>query len=450
MGRVSMAKTILGRVGAGTAFVAAVAAFVSWGHASVPAVPGANLPSGTLGGSEPIAPIGGIRGTVTRWLSPAPLTPAVSTVDYRRFDDRVGDIMAKPDMVGLGVAVIENGRISFVKGYGTTMAEGGEPVGIHTVFRWASLSKGVAATMVGELAADGRVSMSAPVSTYATTLRLPGGSERITTVDDLLSHRTGLTRNAFDNRLEHGDDPRVLRSMLATLKPQCAPGQCHTYQNVAYDAASEIVANITGRSYQQSVMQSLFQPLGMSDASVTRAGLVSARSWARPHVGRRTVTVNDNYYRVPAAGGVNSSIVDLAKWMQAQMGEAPGVVPQRVLDLIHNPRTYTDRHLGVFNHAMGVSQYALGWRDYNYHGHRLIGHQGAVMGYRATILFDPERQAGIALLWNSQSGRPVGIQLELLDQLYGLPRQDWLGIDKERGQAVGQSLTPALVPQPED
>ena len=88
---------------------------------------------------------------------------------------------------------------------------------------------------------------------------------------------------------------------------------------------------------------------------------------------------------------------------------------------------------------MGVSQYALGWRDYNYHGHRLIGHQGAVMGYRATVLFDPQRHSGIAMLWNSQTGRPVGLQLELLDRMYGLPRTDWLGLDKVQGV---QAATP--------
>ena len=351
-------------------------------------------------------------------------------IDYRGFDGRITTMMRDPSMVGLSVAVVEDGRIAFARGYGTTQAFGGSPVDAHTVFRWASLSKGVAATMVGELAAQGRVSLNRPVSDYATTLKLPMGNETRATVDELLSHRLGLVKNALANRLEQGADPRVLRSQLALVHEQCAPGMCHTYQNVAFDAASEIVQNLTGRPYQAVVAQRLFAPLGMTDASVTRAGLVSARSWARPHVGRRTVEVNDNYYRVPAAGGVNSSILDLARWMQAQMGEAPEVVSPRVLSLIQSPRIDTDRHLGQFNHAMGVSQYALGWRDYNYHGHRLIGHQGAVMGYRATVLFDPVLRTGIAMLWNSQSGRPVGLQLELLDRLYRLPRTDWVGLDK--------------------
>ena len=87
---------------------------------------------------------------------------------------------------------------------------------------------------------------------------------------------------------------------------------------------------------------------------------------------------------------------------------------------------------------MGASQYALGWRDYSYHGHRLIGHQGAVRGYRATVLFDPVRRTGIAMLWNSQSGQPVGLQLDLLDRLYNLPHTDWMGLDKGQPAAVAQ------------
>ena len=383
------------------------------------------------GNSADVAPrtaqLGGVASRIGQWWNGA---TGHDRVDYNDFDNRIGRIMADPSMVGLAVAVIENGKISFARGYGTTTAAGSDQVTAHTVFRWASLSKGVAATMLGELADQGRVSLDAPIANYGTTLRLPLGNENRATVDDLLSHRLGIVHNAFDGKLESGADPRTLRPMLSTLSELCKPGLCHTYQNVAFDTASEIVQNVTGRSYQQTVARQLFGPLGMADASLSRAGLISSKSWAQPHVGRRTVTVNDNYYRVPAAGGVNSSILDLARWMQAQMGAAPQVLPQSVLDRIHAPRIITDRHRGIFNQAMGTSQYALGWRDYNYRGHRLIGHQGAVMGYRATVLFDPVRQSGIAMLWNSQSGRPVGVQLELLDRLYGFERRDWLGLDK--------------------
>lgn len=357
-------------------------------------------------------------------------------VDYERLDQRLRLAAAKPDMVGMAVAVIENGEISFVQGYGTTIADGSDPVTTSTVFRWASLSKGVAATMVGLLASEGKLSLDEPVARFNTSLKLPASGEELATVADILSHRVGLPHNSNDYKLEAGGDPKVLRSSLATLNAACKPSTCHSYQNIAFDTVSEIVEKVTGQRYNQEVRRRLFAPLGMQNASLTRAGLMSARSWARPHVGRRTVEVNDNYYRIPAAGGVNSSIMDLAIWMRAQMGLAPQVVPEQVLDTIHQARVNTDRRGTMFSRAMGPSQYALGWRDYEYDGHWLVGHQGAVMGYRSTILFDPKTRSGVAVLWNSQSGRPSGVQLEVLEMLYGQPRNDWLKVGETGGGGV--------------
>lgn len=354
-------------------------------------------------------------------------------IDYRLLDQRLRLAASKPDMVGMAVAVIENGEIAFVQGYGTTTAGGADPVTPNTVFRWASLSKGVAATMVGLLADEGKLSLDEPVAKFNTTLKLPAGGEQLATVADILSHRVGLPHNSTDNQLEAGADPKALRASLGALSLACQPNTCHAYQNVAFDTASEIVERVTGQRYVDEVRRRLFAPLGMQNASLTRAGLMSARSWARPHVGRRTVEVNDNYYRVPAAGGVNSSIMDLALWMRAQMGLAPQVLPERVLDTIHQARVNTDRRGTMFSRAMGPSQYALGWRDYSYQGHWLVGHQGAVMGYRSTILFDPETKSGVAVLWNSQSGRPAGVQLEVLEMLYGQPHTDWLKLESPNG-----------------
>jgi len=56
----------------------------------------------------------------------------------------------------------------------------------------------------------------------------------------------------------------------------------------------------------------------------------------------------------------------------------------------------------------------------------VIGHRGAVEGYRAAVLFDPEIQSGVVMLWNSATGRPNGLQLEIFDQIYGLPKRDWM------------------------
>jgi beta-lactamase class C len=260
-------------------------------------------------------------------------------------------------------------------------------------------------------------------------------------VTDLLTHRLGLFSHAQDPRLEEGWDARYLRGTLGTLHNICAPGTCHAYQNVAYDAASEIVERVTGKSYDEAVRERLFAPLGMTGASTTRAGLLNARSWARPHAGgrgSRPVEVTDSYYRVPAAGGVNSSIGDMAVWMLAQMGMAPDVLPQPVLAAVQAPLANTPGETGrrrKFRERTTTTFYGLGWRVIDYGGRQVIGHHGGVRGYRSLMMFDPVRRAGVVALWNSSSSRPNGIEYEVMDMVYRLPFRDWLAID-ERSLSV--------------
>ena len=82
-------------------------------------------------------------------------TAAREDVDYASLDRRLQRLAEQRSMVGMAVGIVENGRITFLKGYGETEAGSGQPVTPDTVFRWASVSKGVAATMVAKLAEQG-------------------------------------------------------------------------------------------------------------------------------------------------------------------------------------------------------------------------------------------------------------------------------------------------------
>ncbi|PAX08207.1 serine hydrolase domain-containing protein [Sphingomonas lenta] len=379
--------------------------------------------------------------------------PALATgparVDYARLDGRIARLMQEPDMVGFAIGTVENGQVRFLRGYGEVLAGSGVPVTPDTVFRWGSVSKGVAAALAAKLAEEGRLQLDAPIAQYGTTLRLPGGSERVVTVADVLSHRTGLVRNAWDDRLEAGQDPRAIRAALATLPPYCLPSTCHQYQNIAYDASTEVIEGVTGQAYGEVARARLFAPLGMASASMDRLGLERSRSWARPHrLAKRPTTVNDNYYRTPAAAGVNASIGDLTRWMMAQMGAAPAVLSPATLDTMHRPRVATEPRgrRNAMSRAMTDAAYGLGWRSFSYAGRRLVGHRGTVDGYGALLLFDSADRSGIAMLWNSNRHTAARLQLEFFDMLYGLPVTDWLELD-EAGSGAEAVVNPEPTPQ---
>ena len=352
-------------------------------------------------------------------------------VDYARLDARIRRLMQEPDMVGLAVGTVENGQVRFVKGYGETLAGSGDPVTPDTVFRWGSVSKGVAAALVLKLQEAGKLSLDTPIAKLGTTLRLPGKSQNVT-LADMLSHRVGLVRNAWDDRLEAGEDPKVLRTAMAGLPPFCPPSSCYAYQNIAFDAATEVIEGATGDDYAAVARARLFAPLGMTSASVDRTGLRQARSWARPHLLEKTpTTVNDIYYSVPAAGGVNSSIKDLVRWLRAQLGAAPSVLSPAALETMHAPRVRTPPHgrRSAMDKALTDASYGLGWRSFSYAGRRLVGHRGWVDGYGSLVLFDPADKSGIVLLWNANWSRAARLQLEFFDMLYGLPPTDWLELE---------------------
>ena len=371
-------------------------------------------------------------------LLAVPGNAVAQIIDYGRLDARLTQLAADEEIVGLSVAVIDRGELSFAKGYGVTEI-GGEPVTAETVFRWAPLSKGVAATEIAILATPARLNISDPVSKFHTSLRLPEGGETRATLEDVLSHRLGILPNAYDTRLEDGWDPAKIRNSLKSLKLICPIGDCHTYQNVAYDSIAEVIENVTQSRYADAVDAAIFKPIGMVTASIGRSGLENSASWARPYSKRgsgppRKKIVNDDYYRVPAAGGVNGSIRDLALYARAHMGLLPDVLSDTTLELLQTPRIYTRREQASmssrYRGTVRDARYALGWRVYKYGeaGNRVVGHRGAVEGYRSYILFDPDRDTGVVILWNSSSRRPNGIGFEVMDMAYNLPFHDWMDL----------------------
>lgn len=350
-------------------------------------------------------------------------------IDYRRLDQEFAALAARPEMAGLAVAIVEDGDLRFISTYGVTDKQSGDPVTPETVFRWASVSKGVAGSLAAKLSEEGKLDLDAPLSRWRSSLRLPGGAESQLTLAQLMSHRTGLTKNAYDTRLEDGEEPGLLRMQLGAAPLQCLPGTCHSYQNVAFDAVSEILGQAAGTLYSDAAEKQLFQPLGMNSAQFGMAGLTGAKSWARPHHGDRVRPLSESYWRVPAAAGVSSNIVDMARWLRAQMGENRDVLSPRTLALAHAPLVSTRRvYSGDLARALGDPYYGLGWRSFTYAGRQLVGHSGAVDGYRSTMIFDPVSHTGVAALWNDGWGRPFRLPFAVFDSYFGEADHDWLDL----------------------
>ncbi|MDQ3617764.1 MAG: beta-lactamase family protein [Pseudomonadota bacterium] len=366
--------------------------------------------------------------------------PLPDDFNVQRFEAMAQQLVADQRVPGMAMAIVHNGRILSARGYGITDVQAAEPVDSHTVFRLASLSKGFAGTMAGLLVNDGSLRWDSKLTQYLPSFRLrdPNAAGQIT-VADLLSHRVGLNHHTYDRQIEASVGYRTLASKLADAPMECQPGTCYGYQNVAFSLIGDIVFAATGGFYSQEVQQRLFKPLGMNDASLGLDGIRSSPRWARPHVRTRggwvSVMPKQTYYELPPAAGVNASASDMAQWLLAQTGHRPDVLPAPLLATLHQPLVSTPgeiRGSSWRRERISSAGYGLGWRVYEYAGHRLVFHAGAVQGYRGMIAMLPQRDIGIAVLWNGESSLPIGLLPTILDRAIGMPAsQRWLDINFE-------------------
>ena len=364
-----------------------------------------------------------------------PASPqTIPALDVRGFEAVAQQLVAGGRIPGLAVAIVQNGRVLSARGYGVTDARNGEPVDAHTVFRLASLSKSFAGTVTGMLVNDGVLRWDSRLTDYVPDFRLsmPNAAQQVT-VADLLSHRVGLTHNAYDRDLEGNADFHTLTVKMANAPMTCAPGQCYAYQNVAFSLVGDVVFAATGQFYSEEVVRRIFKPLGMHDASYGLEGIEASARWAKPHVrgggGWVPLRPKPTYYRVAPAAGVNASISDMAQYLIAQTGHRPDVLPAPLLATLHSSLIETPGELrGASWRRTRLSSagYALGWRVFDYAGHDLIFHGGAVQGYRGAMALLPDRDLGIAILWNSESALPSGLLPTIIDSALGLGDGQWL------------------------
>ncbi len=311
------------------------------------------------------------------------------------------------NLVGGAFAVVSREGILRIGSFGYTDTSHRQAVNPDTVFRIASVSKTFAAGLTALLVADGSLAWTDPVNRYVPGFRIKGDASKIR-IEDLLGQSSGLISHAYDNLIEDGVPTEQIYQRLAELPYSCVPGNCYTYQNSVFSLIQPVVEKVTASSYESLVEQRIFKPLDMHTASVGFEPFVANTNRAQPHVKGKsrwlTVEVLPNYYRVAPAAGVNASITDMAKWLQAQLSDASVFAPEARHALVE-PRVRTPRELRrrEWDKLLTDAYYGLGWRVYQLGDRRIAYHSGWVSGYRADIAYSPVDGLGITVLLNAES-----------------------------------------------
>ena len=344
---------------------------------------------------------------LTQFTLPASGNDAIKDI-VSEYEEFFRQVIQDRDYPGAAFAVVSRNDILHIATAGHTTMARTQAIDAQTAFRLASVSKTFAAEMVGLLVAEGSLAWDDPVTRYIPEFKINGDASRIRILD-LLGQSTGLMPHAYDNLLEHGKSMDTIWRRMSDLSYVCEPGTCYGYQNSVFSLVDPLVEKATSKSYQAQVEQRIFEPLDMETASLGYDAFINNPNHAEPHARRngrwKTVPVQKNYYRAAPAAGVNASILDMGKWVQAQLGSHPEVLPAHMIENLQKPRVKTRRELyrKEWKTMLSSAHYGLGWRIYDLGDDQLVYHGGWVSGFRADVAFSPNHDLGIVILLNAES-----------------------------------------------
>ncbi len=356
---------------------------------------------------------------------------------------------------GVAVAIVKDGKIVYLKGFGVQKVGEINKVDEHTVFPLASLTKNFTATLMAQLVSEGKIKWDDKVIQYLPDFAVsnPQTTQQFT-IRDLLSHRSGLVGFSGDTFWHLGFRQNEIMKALKSL-PIVAPfRQEFGYQNHLVGIAGLVIEKVTGKPISELMQERFFNLLSMKDSSVGLEPIlqkISPPGWksfikklfskgekaniAIPHDvdsngNIRSVNFDPTLYTFPASTGINSSISDMAKWMIFQLNKTKingkEFVSSENFEQLFTPYVESKERkvdLQFPSRRINKVQYGMGWFLYDYGlGDKrvnVVGHMAGMLGTRGLLALVPSENLGIIILSNMGGMRvslfPEGIRSKFLD-----------------------------------
>ncbi|MBB4633594.1 serine hydrolase domain-containing protein [Sphingosinicella soli] len=365
---------------------------------------------------------------IARWLGLAPVVlllaqaaplPAAaesaaritaSTATTAAVDKVMADGIASGKLAGGAIGVMKDGKIVFVKGYGLSDLEDGQPVKADTIFRIGSITKQFTAAMLMMLVERGELSLADPISKYFPDFPKADGI----TVRHLLDHTSGIRSYTGKNFASRGWREHDTKEMVSYIAGQdelidFPVGEDYRYNNSAYVLASAIVEKVTGKPYGTALEDMISKPLGLKDTAYDDERAIVPRR-AKGYGLRDDKLANPLPLSVSVAhgaGAMRSTAADMLRWQDALF--AGKVVKPESLALMIAPAKLKDGRLTSAvrkpdSSGRGPMEYGLGLAVGERDGRRMIGHGGAINGFNSALFTYPDEKTAIVLLVNTEGG----------------------------------------------
>ncbi len=343
------------------------------------------------------------------------------------FDDFAQQALKDWKVAGFAIAVIQDGKVIYAKGYGLRDVRHQQPVTPKTLFAIGSATKSFTVTSLGVLVDQGKLDWDKPVHEYMPDFRLmdPVASEHMT-ARDLVTHRSGLPRH--DLTWYNSPFTRAeLFARLQYLEPSKDFRSTFQYQNLMVLTAGILASHISGMPWEDHVRKVILNPLGMSSSNFSVTDSQKSADYSLPYTvvkGEVTEMPFRNIDLIGPAGSINSNVEDMAKYAIMHMQKGKGILSEKNETQMQTPQMVIS---GPGNDKeLGAQSYGMGFFLTSYRGHYLVHHGGNIDGFSALVTFMPQDNIGMVILTNQNgSTAPSVISYNVYDRLLGLDQIAW-------------------------
>ena len=303
---------------------------------------------------------------------------------------------------GLSVAVVDQGRITWARGFGVQKAGGEEPVTPATMFQAASISKAIAATATLRLADEAKLDLDADVNQYLVSWKVPEnaftGQEKVT-LRRILSHTAGVNVHGFRGYMPDGEIPTVLQVLEGEapaknepIRVVAVPGTITKYSGGGTVIQQLVLSDVTKSTFPKLMQETVLSPLGMHDSTFEHPLPAEIRSRVAEGHNDEASVIRGGWRIGPesAAGWLWSTPTDLMRWAIAIDASRQG-----------NPRAILSPKTAAQMLTLQKDQYGLGPLLEGSGRAFRFSHGGSNPGYTAQLIYFPESGQGAAIMVNT-------------------------------------------------
>lgn len=331
----------------------------------------------------------------------------------KQIDSVVEKTLTTFDVPGIAVAVIKDGKLIHAKGYGVRSIKTNQKIDENTLFGVASNTKAFTAASLGMLVDEKKLTWDTKVTDIIPEFKMYDAyvtSEF--TVRDLLTHRSGLGLGAGDLMIWPDSstvDKKQLIHNLRFLKPVSSFRTKYDYDNLMYIVAGEVVARVSGITYEDFIESRIIKPLGMGKTAASwyrlkdKSNVIDGHA---PYEGK-LLPVGLSFGEIAnAAGGIYSSVTDMSKWVTAMIngGKYGDKLEKKLFSPAVAKELWTPQTIINNGNPASFSSYGLGWFLSSVNGNFQATHTGGLSGIVTQVTILPELKLGIIVLTNQQSG----------------------------------------------